>query len=121
MNGVNPKWLLILVATLSFLAVCGCGTVSTRTKGFGGPYSGVGYDLERVGSAEEWCEWSVQGSASDIPFFFPRGLLWALDTPLSIVADTILLPADALRSPASKPEESDEGGQDDSRGNAVLP
>ncbi len=95
----------LLVAALALLAGCGCGTVTTRTKGLGGPYSGVAHDLEKLASADEWCDLSVQGQASNIPFWLPCGLLWVCDLPLSFTADTLLLPVDALRTRAPEPEE----------------
>jgi uncharacterized protein YceK len=79
-------------------ALCGCGTVSTRTKGDSGPYCGFGHDMERVSSEEEWLTWSGEASAGTVRFPWPRGLLWVVDAPLSFTADTIMLPADCLRS-----------------------
>ena len=88
------------------LALSGCGTLTTHVNGPSGVYSGVGHDMEKLATADEWTDWSVRGSAGSVPFLAPRGLLWILDTPLSLAADTIILPADLLRRehcPAEEP------------------
>jgi uncharacterized protein YceK len=90
---------------LAFLGLCGCGTVSTRAKGLGGPYSGLSHDLEKIGSAEEWSDASITGNASGVPFFLPRGLLWGLDAPFSLVGDTLCLPVDWLHPKYGPPSQ----------------
>ncbi len=95
----------VLVAALALLAACGCGTVTTRTKGLYHSYSDVAHDLEKLASTDEWSDLSVQGQASNVPFWLPRGLLWVFDLPLSFTADTLLLPSDALRARPPEPEE----------------
>ena len=111
---VNAVTLIVAwigIGVLAFLAPCGCGTITTRAKGTGGLYSGTGHDLENVGNAREWCDWSVEGQAGNVPFLLPRGLLWVFDTPLSFAADTLLAPVDALRSPETNPDELHEAWQ----------
>jgi uncharacterized protein YceK len=95
---MKTRWTIAQLATLVAIVLSGCGTVSTRTKGDAGPYHGFGYDMEKISNAGEWLDCSGQGSAGNVPFLWPRGVLWVLDVPLSLVADTLLLPADALRS-----------------------
>ncbi len=96
---------------LTAMALCGCGTISTRIKGDSSLYCGFAQDVEKVSSAEEWLTWSGQGSAGDVPFPLPRGLLWVVDAPLSLVADTIMLPADCLRSKTARANAEPEAGQ----------
>ncbi len=96
---------------LTAMALCGCGTVSTRIKGDSGWYCGFAHDMEKVGRAEEWLTWSGQGSAGAVPFPLPRGLLWVVDAPLSLVADTIVVPADCLRSKTPQTDVEPKAGQ----------
>ncbi len=92
----------------ALVVVCGCGTVSTRVKDNGGPYSGLGHDMEKICSGKAWTTWSIQGRAGDWPFPCPQGLLWVADAPLSFVADTVLLPVDALTSRTNRVGEAQE-------------
>jgi uncharacterized protein YceK len=101
---VNLRLVLTLVSTLALLALCGCGTVTSRAKGLGGRYSGFGYDMEKLSSAEGWFGSSAEGHASNVPVVIPGGVFWLLDIPFSLIADTILLPVDALRRAPPKPE-----------------
>lgn len=94
--GVSHSLLLASVLAIGPVT-CGCGTVSARAKGPGGPYSGVGYDFEKLSSGDEWSDFSVMGQAGSIPFLAPRGLLWLLDIPLSLVGDTVMLPVEAFQ------------------------
>ena len=105
------------------MVLSGCGTVSTRTKGYAGPYHGFGHDMEKVCSADEWLDSSGQGRAGNVFFSWPRGLLWILDAPLSLVADTLLLPVDALRSNRAEESVESETGQPDgaATGNQPIP
>ncbi len=100
------RWLRIIFVVVALIALCGCGTITSRTKGLGRPYSGFGYDMEKLSSAEGWFGSSAEGNASDIPLIIPGGVLWALDIPLSLVADTLLLPVDAVRGTRSEAEAS---------------
>jgi uncharacterized protein YceK len=87
----------VILAALALLALCGCGSVTARVKGGSDPYCGFAYDLEKVATAGEWCDWSAEGRVGDVPVAGPRGVLWIIDAPLSFVGDTILLPLDLLR------------------------
>ncbi|HWH70444.1 MAG TPA: YceK/YidQ family lipoprotein [Candidatus Sulfotelmatobacter sp.] len=93
------------IAALALVALCGCGTVTTRMKGAGGLYSGFSADMEKVGSAEEWLNAPMDGRVGNWPLPCPRGLFWVVDIPFSLTADTLLLPVDALRPAAAKPDE----------------
>ncbi len=84
------------------VALCGCGTITSRTKGLGRPYSGFGYDMEKLSTAEGWFGSTAEGNASGVPVFIPGGVFWALDIPLSLVADTLLLPVDAVQGTRSE-------------------
>ncbi len=94
---MKTKSLRAWFATLLAMVFPGCGTVSTRTNGDTGQYHGFGYDMKKVSTGSEWLEFSGEGSAGKVPFLWPRGVVWILDAPLSLVVDTLLLPADALR------------------------
>lgn len=100
------------VLALTVLLLCSCGTVSSRTHGGGGPYHGLGYDMEKLSSGDEWLNWSGQGTAGNVPFWWPRGLLWLVDAPLSLVADTLMLPVDAIRPKAAETEAESNVGED---------
>lgn len=106
---LKSAWSTLLLA----IVLSGCGTVSTRTKGDAGPFHGVGYDMEKLSNASEWLELSGQGSAGNVPILWPRGILWVLDAPLSLLADTLLLPADSLRSRTAEHDVKSEIGQPD--------
>ncbi len=97
------------VPLAALLCASGCGTIGTRTKGTGGTYSGVTSDLQKAASREEWLAMSGQGSAGTVPFVWPRGIVWILDTPLSFAADTVLLPFDALRPKAPEADSQEHG------------
>ena len=99
---MKPKWMVTGVVALVVVALSGGGTVSARTKGDAGPYHGFGYDMEKVGDPNEWLDFSGQGSADSVPFVWPRGLFLVLDALLSLAADTLLLPTDALRSKSAE-------------------
>ncbi len=104
------KTSLAVIGLVAFaaLALCGCGTLSTRVKGDSGSYRGFAHDMEKVSSSEEWLAWSGQGTVGAAWFPWPRGLLWAVDAPLSLTADTLLLPIDCLSSkPAQANGESE--------------
>ncbi len=117
---MKTNWMVTRVVALLAIALPGCGTVTTRTKGDAGPYHGFGHDMEKVCSADEWLDLSGQGyTGSAVPFFWPRGLLWVLDAPLSLVADTLLLPADALRSSSSEEKVRGEAGRPDAAPSVV--
>ncbi len=99
------------------ILLSGCGTVVTRTKGDAGAYHGFGYDMEKISNASEWMDDWGQGSAGNVPFLWPRGVLWVLDVPLSLVSDTLLLPVDALRPGKGQREVESEVGQPDGAAN----
>ncbi len=101
------------VSTLALLLLCACGTVKTRTSGTGGPYHGLGYDMEKASRGDAWLDWSGHGSAGNVPILWPSGLLWVLDVPFSFTADTLLLPVDLLRPKAAQAEPESEAGQPD--------
>jgi len=89
------RWLGPL-AMLVLMFLCGCGTLTTRYTGTGGPYYGFAHDMEKLSSAEEWQGASVDARVGSWPIPFPRAVIWVLDAPLSLTADTLLLPADAI-------------------------
>ena len=101
---MRTRWTEPLAVALVSIVLSGCGTVSTRMTGNAGPYQGFGYDMEKMSNADEWVDFSGQGSAGGVPFVWPPGLLWFVDAPLSLVADTLLVPVDALRSKGAKEE-----------------
>lgn len=111
-SGMKTGWVPTGLVTLTVVALCGCGTVSTRTKGDSGPYCGFSHDMEKVSRAEEWLTWSGEGSAGAVRFPWPRGLLWIVDVPLSLTGDTIMLPVDCLRSKRAQANVQSEAGQD---------
>ena len=61
--------------------------------------------MERISSGEEWSDWAIECQGNYVPFFLPRGLLWAVDSPFSLVADTLLLPVDAFTPKGKESEE----------------
>jgi uncharacterized protein YceK len=67
----------ILVALLALLT-SGCGTIYRHSEGARAPYSGVQFDAAGVGNIGEPA----------------LTVIFALDLPLSAVADTLLLPYD---------------------------
>ncbi len=105
------------ISALTPAALCGCGTVSSRTQGNGGPYHGFSADMEKVNDAGEWLAWSGEGRAGAAAFTWPRGLFWLLDAPLSLTADTLLLPFDYLRP--KPPETQAEAATGQPRGPAA--
>jgi len=100
-NGLTR--LLKRLPPLMLALLCGCGTVSTHVKGISGPYSGLGYDAEKLSSSEEWLDLSGQGSVGNVPFPWPRGLLWVIDVPLSFAVDTLMLPVDCFKPGSTEP------------------
>ena len=111
---MKTRWIVTGGAALVTIVLSGCGTVSTRTKGDAGPYYGFGYDMEKMGDSQEWLDFWGQGSVGNVPFVWPRGLFWVLDAPLSLAADTLLLPADALRSKSAEEVQPQTGQQNHS-------
>jgi uncharacterized protein YceK len=108
---MKTSWIQTGLLALAVAVLCGCGTVSTRTKGDSGPYCGFGHDMEKVSCAEEWLTWSGEGSAGGVQFPWPRGLMWVVDAPLSFTADTLMLPADCLWSKRAQTNAKAEAGQ----------
>lgn len=82
----------LAVLVLLFL----CGTLTTRYKGIGGRYYGFAYDMEKLSSPEEWSDISVCAGSGNRSIPCPGGVVWVLDAPLSLTADTLLLPVDAI-------------------------
>ncbi len=107
------KTSLAVIGLVAFaaLGLCGCGTLSTRVKGDSGLYRGFAHDMEKVSSSQEWLTWSGQGSVGAAWFPWPRGLLWVVDAPLSLTADTLLLPMDCLSSKPAQPNAESEALQ----------
>ncbi len=118
---MKTNWIPTLVLALTTLLLCACGTVKTRTSGNGGLYHGLGYDLEKVSSADAWLDLSGYGTVGDVPIVWPIGLLWVLDVPLSFTADTLLLPVDLARPQAAPAKAESEAGQPDGAANGKQP
>jgi uncharacterized protein YceK len=111
-SGGKPScWLAIIALTCFFTT--GCGSIKARsqvsTTAF---YCGVGYDMEKVASADEWMDLSIQGTAGGWPILLPHALLRIVDVPLSLATDTFLLPVDALRRSKFNASESAQESDD---------
>ena len=118
---MKTSWMVTGVVGLVTVTLAGCGTVNARKRGDAGLYHGFGYDMEQLCNADEWMNKSGQGNAGHVPFEWPRGLLWVLDAPLSFVADTLLLPADALRSRSAEEKQQPEARLPDGAANGNQP
>src|SRR5262245_58199657 len=82
-RGASVRAIQILRAPALALALAGCMTIDTLSnRGYPGPYtySGARSDLELIGQ-------------SFLGFNLPFMLVWIIDLPLSLVADTLALPA----------------------------
>ena len=79
----NQRIFKTIVALIVIMAIAGCGTIISRTPGpmqsqNAGIYNGVRTDLSMIQSDND------------------MGVVAALDVPLSIVTDSVLLPLDIV-------------------------
>lgn len=85
---------LMLIALI--ITTCGCSTYITKTNpdrsGKGKLYSGTRLDFTLLGRMAR----CVVKEPSGMGFFIPIGLAATIDIPLSLVADTIMLPSDLM-------------------------
>jgi uncharacterized protein YceK len=82
----NLRWLLLCL-------LAGCGTGAVRGQGTPPPYAGVRYDLSALSQVPH-CAATAPWSTALGSFFFSTPAL-LVDTPLSLIADTLFLPWDA--------------------------
>lgn len=84
-----------LFCTLAFM-LCGCSTIASKdAEGFGRPYSGIACDGRYLLANTIKAESVVQ--LLFVPFIL-------IDLPLSLVADTVVLPIDLVTTRAHEPQ-----------------
>lgn len=82
MGKIRPRWAGVLAAVLT---LCGCGTVGNLTDGGATSiYGGVARDVDAM---VDTCTF-----APNAVVYFGGLLATAVDTPLSVVGDTVTLP-----------------------------